>query len=77
MNKCIILSLLIWSDEAILNGLQWTAMLDEQFKRNYEKDRDILWQFFGSQTGFMRTYPATSWHDHGHVDLFDVRRQSW
>ena len=62
----------------ILNGLRWTEALDEQFKRNHEKDPQILWQFFGSQTGLMRSYPASSWDiEPDEVDLFDVRRQAW
>ncbi|XP_076448654.1 voltage-dependent calcium channel subunit alpha-2/delta-2-like [Babylonia areolata] len=64
-------------DTEILNGLKWTEALDKQFKLNYEKDQEILWQFFGSQSGFMRTYPASVWNTHNEVDLFDVRRQSW
>ncbi|XP_070192583.1 voltage-dependent calcium channel subunit alpha-2/delta-1-like isoform X2 [Littorina saxatilis] len=64
-------------DIDILNGLQWTAALDEQFKKNFQRDPQMLWQFFGCQTGFMRTYPASKWNTHGDVDLFDVRRQSW
>nr|KAG5695029.1 hypothetical protein BaRGS_015853 [Batillaria attramentaria] len=62
---------------SILNGLNWTADLNEQFKKNYKQDPQMLWQFFGSQTGFMRTYPASRWNKRGSVDLFDVRRQSW
>ncbi|KAK3762798.1 hypothetical protein RRG08_040494 [Elysia crispata] len=60
----------------ILNGLNWTAALDEQFKKNAQNDDQILWQYFGSQSGFMRTYPATPWPKKK-VDLYDVRRQSW
>ncbi|XP_025106783.1 voltage-dependent calcium channel subunit alpha-2/delta-2-like isoform X3 [Pomacea canaliculata] len=64
-------------DSDILNGLNWTSQLDEQFMKNLQNDRTMLWQYFGSQTGFMRTYPASRWETHGDVDLFDVRRQSW
>ncbi|GFO07404.1 voltage-dependent calcium channel subunit alpha-2/delta-2-like [Plakobranchus ocellatus] len=60
----------------ILNGLNWTDALDEQFKINARNDPEILWQYFGSQSGFMRTYPATPW-PRKKVDLYDVRRQSW
>ncbi|CAG5136255.1 unnamed protein product, partial [Candidula unifasciata] len=60
----------------ILNGLNWTAALEDQFKKNQEEDPDILWQYFGSQTGFLRTYPAAEWR-RDEVDLYDVRRQSW
>ncbi|CAG5128291.1 unnamed protein product, partial [Candidula unifasciata] len=60
----------------ILNGLNWTAGLDEQFKKNQEEDPDMLWQYFGSQSGFLRFYPAALWPSKG-VDLYDVRRRSW
>ncbi|XP_064607432.1 voltage-dependent calcium channel subunit alpha-2/delta-2-like [Liolophura sinensis] len=61
----------------ILNGLKWTADLDKVFQENREKDPDLLWQFFGSQTGFMRTMPASRWRCFGEVDLYDVRRRPW
>ncbi|XP_041349649.1 voltage-dependent calcium channel subunit alpha-2/delta-2-like [Gigantopelta aegis] len=64
-------------DAEILNGLKWTADLDTAFKDNYDEDEEILWQYFGSKTGFMRTFPASSWKMHGKVDMYDVRRQSW
>ncbi|XP_059148608.1 voltage-dependent calcium channel subunit alpha-2/delta-2-like isoform X3 [Physella acuta] len=63
-------------DIDILNGLNWSAALDEQFIDNFNSDPEILWQYFGSQTGFMRTFPAAQWPLNG-VDLYDVRRQSW
>ena len=51
----------------ILNGLAWTSDLEEQWKLNKEEDPDLLWQFFGSQSGIMRNYPCKSikqseWH---------------
>ncbi|XP_067684840.1 voltage-dependent calcium channel subunit alpha-2/delta-2-like isoform X4 [Haliotis asinina] len=64
-------------DLEILNGLNWTAQLDKVFEENYRKDPEILWQYFGSQAGFMRTYPGSAWKERGEVDLYDVRRQSW
>ncbi|CAL1541794.1 unnamed protein product [Lymnaea stagnalis] len=63
-------------DIDILNGLNWTASLEEQFKENFNNDPDILWQYFGSHTGFMRTFPTAAWPT-TRVDLYDVRRQSW
>ncbi|XP_071083227.1 voltage-dependent calcium channel subunit alpha-2/delta-2-like isoform X5 [Haliotis cracherodii] len=64
-------------DLEILNGLNWTSQLDKVFEENYKKDPEILWQYFGSQAGFMRTYPGGAWKNRGQVDLYDVRRQSW
>lgn len=64
-------------DIDILNGLQWSAKLDTVFATNYKRNDNLLWQYFGSQSGFMRTYPASRWRKHGSVDLFDVRRRPW
>ncbi|KAL4227116.1 hypothetical protein ACF0H5_015089 [Mactra antiquata] len=64
-------------DIQILNGLKWSAHLDKTFVENYENDEEILWQYFGSQTGFMRTLPASRWDTGDEVDLYDVRRRPW
>ncbi|GAB1597394.1 voltage-dependent calcium channel subunit alpha-2/delta-2 isoform X4, partial [Argonauta hians] len=61
----------------ILKGLGWSAQLDKVFEENYKKNKKLLWQYFGSQSGFMRMYPASRWRTHGSVDLFDVRRRPW
>lgn len=47
-----------FSDSEILNGLNWTASLDEIFKENWRNDPNLRWQYFGSFFGFMRVYPA-------------------
>ncbi|KAL5014757.1 hypothetical protein ScPMuIL_009027 [Solemya velum] len=64
-------------DIEILNGLQWTSALDDIFYKNWQADENILWQYFGSQTGFMRTFPASYWDTADSVDLYDVRRRPW
>ncbi|XP_052779430.1 voltage-dependent calcium channel subunit alpha-2/delta-2-like isoform X2 [Mya arenaria] len=64
-------------DKEILNGLKWSAALDEVFYENYQNDPEILWQYFGSQSGFMRTLPASRWNTGEEVDLYDVRRRPW
>ncbi|XP_071440117.1 voltage-dependent calcium channel subunit alpha-2/delta-2-like isoform X2 [Hetaerina americana] len=62
----------------ILNGLKWTSLLNEAFKENLQLDPSLRWQYFGSQRGFMRVYPALRWPEIPNLpDLFDVRRQSW
>ncbi|KAK2144770.1 hypothetical protein LSH36_732g00005 [Paralvinella palmiformis] len=62
----------------ILNGLAWTSRLDEQWKKNLEEDPHLLWQYFGSQTGLMRNYPANIWIEDPNIpDLYDVRRRPW
>ena len=57
MLNCNLESILL-PDVEILNGLEWSAKLDKVFKENADRDPEILWQYFGSQTGFMRTLPG-------------------
>ncbi|XP_051547104.1 voltage-dependent calcium channel subunit alpha-2/delta-1-like [Myxocyprinus asiaticus] len=65
----------------ILNELNWTAALDEVFKKNKEDDPSLLWQVFGSATGLARYFPASPWVDTRNtpkkIDLYDVRRRPW
>ncbi|XP_044136055.1 voltage-dependent calcium channel subunit alpha-2/delta-1 isoform X7 [Bufo gargarizans] len=65
----------------VLNELNWTAALDEVFKENYNEDKTLLWQVFGSATGLARYYPASPWVDKSRtpnkIDLYDVRRRPW
>ncbi|KAM4747232.1 voltage-dependent calcium channel subunit alpha-2/delta-1 isoform 2-T2 [Rhinophrynus dorsalis] len=65
----------------VLNELNWTAALDEVFKKNREEDETLLWQVFGSATGLARYYPASPWVDKSRtpnkIDLYDVRRRPW
>ncbi|XP_061187706.1 voltage-dependent calcium channel subunit alpha-2/delta-2-like isoform X2 [Saccostrea echinata] len=64
-------------DPDILNALKWSHALDKVFRENYDNDKEILWQYFGSQTGFMRSFPASMWKMTDDVDLYDVRRRPW
>ena len=64
-------------DIDILNDLRWSSAMDEIWKKNRERDPDILWQYFGSQKGVMRSFPASKWKTTGPVDLYDVRRRPW
>ncbi|XP_075201335.1 voltage-dependent calcium channel subunit alpha-2/delta-1 isoform X4 [Anomaloglossus baeobatrachus] len=65
----------------VLNELNWTAALDEVFKKNQNEDETLLWQVFGSATGLARYYPASPWVDKSRtpnkIDLYDVRRRPW
>ncbi|XP_073694950.1 voltage-dependent calcium channel subunit alpha-2/delta-1a [Garra rufa] len=65
----------------ILNELNWTAALDDVFKKNKEDDPSLLWQVFGSATGLARYFPASPWVDTrstpNKIDLYDVRRRPW
>ncbi|CAH3179392.1 unnamed protein product [Porites evermanni] len=62
----------------IVNGIQWTSSLDGVFDRNSHDDPTSSWQYFGSDKGFMRVYPAKPWDTSpSQVDLFDARRRPW
>ncbi|XP_042147326.1 voltage-dependent calcium channel subunit alpha-2/delta-1 [Ixodes scapularis] len=65
-------------DAEVLNGLKWSQALDEAFRQNAGKDPDLLWQYFGSEVGYMRMFPANRWKvAPGKPDLFDVRMRPW
>ncbi|XP_068702890.1 voltage-dependent calcium channel subunit alpha-2/delta-1-like isoform X2 [Montipora foliosa] len=62
----------------IVNGISWTSGLDEIFNANRHDDPTLSWQYFGSDKGFMRTYPARRWDSSpSQVDLFDARQRPW
>ncbi|XP_025423406.1 voltage-dependent calcium channel subunit alpha-2/delta-3 isoform X3 [Sipha flava] len=60
----------------VIKAIKWSEHLDETFKKNYEKDPRLSWQYFGSTTGFMRQYPAMEWPNKP-VDLYDCRMRPW
>ncbi|XP_022109124.1 voltage-dependent calcium channel subunit alpha-2/delta-1-like isoform X3 [Acanthaster planci] len=70
----------IWvGDKTILNGINATNSIDEVFRENYQKDPQLLWQYFGSADGFYRSYPAAKWMTttEPEKDQYDVRRRGW
>ncbi|KAI5745508.1 hypothetical protein M8J76_011580 [Diaphorina citri] len=64
-------------------GLMWSEGLDEVFRENYMADPTLLWQYFGSAKGFLRTYPALKWMSADKEDapaedlIFDCRNRQW
>jgi hypothetical protein len=42
----------------IVNGIKWSEALNEEFLKNEKADPSIAWQYFASNTGFMRVYPG-------------------
>ncbi|XP_034938362.1 voltage-dependent calcium channel subunit alpha-2/delta-3 isoform X2 [Chelonus insularis] len=60
----------------VIKAIKWSEELDQTFINNYEHDPTLSWQYFGSATGFMRQYPATTWNPKP-VDLFDCRTRGW
>lgn len=60
--------------------LMWSNNLDDVFVNNYDADPALSWQYFGSETGVLRHYPAKSWEDRdtsSSVDVYDCRKRSW
>lgn len=48
--------------------------------KNYKADPALAWQYFGSETGVLRHFPAKSWEDRdtsSTVDVYDCRKRSW
>ncbi|KAI4468323.1 voltage-dependent calcium channel subunit alpha-2/delta-related [Holotrichia oblita] len=58
-------------------AIQWSEKLDEVFRKNYESDPALSWQYFGSSTGIMRNYPAMRWAAGDEKDDFDCRVRTW
>ena len=62
----------------MVNAIAWSKKLDGTFEDNYERDPSLSWQYFGSNTGFMRQYPAMKWLlDEKDPDLYDCRMRDW
>ncbi|KAK7495559.1 hypothetical protein BaRGS_00013257 [Batillaria attramentaria] len=62
----------------ILNGVQWTENLTQQFIKNSKVDPTLTWQYFCSSDGFFRVYPGMQWpRDPEKVDIFDCRMRKW
>lgn len=56
--------------------IQWSEILDEVFTQNYQSDPALSWQYFGSNVGIMRHFPAMSWNRNV-TDTYDCRKRSW
>ena len=50
----------VLTDPEIVNGLNWSSIVDDTFRRNAEDDPTLGWQYFAAQTGFMRLYPSVT-----------------
>lgn len=62
------------------NVLIWSERLDDVMVANYRNDPALSWQYFGSETGVLRHFPAKSWEDRdtsSSVDVYDCRKRSW
>lgn len=53
-----ILFCVLMSGPEVIEDIQWSKKLDPIFSANYAADPTLTWQYFGSNKGFMRTYPG-------------------
>ncbi|CAK9300418.1 unnamed protein product [Gordionus sp. m RMFG-2023] len=65
-------------DIEVLNNIAWSDKLNKVFFDNYNRDRTLIWQYFGSETGFFRMFPGIKWElDKSNIDLYDCRVKDW
>ena len=55
----------------VINDVKWSEGLTQVFRNNLAFDPNLSWQFFGSNNGFVRVWPASKWR----VPLF-VKREN-
>ncbi|KAJ1359578.1 Voltage-dependent calcium channel unc-36 [Parelaphostrongylus tenuis] len=63
----------------LLRKIQWSE-IDEVYRTQREETRDLAFQLFCSESGYMRFFPAASWfwdNHEDHLDLFDCRNTQW
>ena len=63
---------MIVTDVKIQNSLAWTSDLDLIWKENKKTDDSLLWQYFGSETGILRSYPGNWCHIASILRLFQI-----
>ncbi|XP_035206488.1 voltage-dependent calcium channel subunit alpha-2/delta-3-like isoform X2 [Stegodyphus dumicola] len=61
----------------VLNAIKWSEKLNPTFQNNFMYDPSLIWQFFGSATGFLRLFPATKWRVLEGPDMYDCRMRPW
>lgn len=65
-------------DPQIMNDIIWSEKLTTTFKENFIKNPKLTNQFFASQAGFLRLFPAQKWQvKHDDPDLYDARMRPW
>ncbi|RWS06199.1 voltage-dependent calcium channel subunit alpha-2/delta-3-like protein 2, partial [Dinothrombium tinctorium] len=72
---------------SIMNGVRWAENLTKVFLNNKQHDRDLSWQFFCSNDGFLQLHPAAKWRmpqyllkedeEKPPLDLYDCRLRNW
>lgn len=62
----------------VMNAIAWSDGLTNVFRNNYVRNPKLTNQYFASQNGFMRLYPAQKWQiDRDDPDLYDARMRPW
>ncbi|KAK0398080.1 hypothetical protein QR680_002419 [Steinernema hermaphroditum] len=63
----------------VLQKIEWSD-IDQHYRSNQERVKDLSFQMFCSESGFMRYFPAAPWvwESKGEeLDLFDCRNTEW
>uniref|UniRef100_A0A1I8BDN2 VWFA domain-containing protein n=1 Tax=Meloidogyne hapla TaxID=6305 RepID=A0A1I8BDN2_MELHA len=66
-------------DPELLQRIRWSD-IDQQYRRNREQLKDLNFQKFCSDSGFMRFFPSAPWlweDRQSELDLFDCRNTEW
>lgn len=62
----------------VMNGIAWSDQLTKVFRDNFVRNPKLTNQYFASQTGFMRLFPAQKWQiARSDPDLYDARMRPW
>lgn len=62
----------------VMNGLIWSDGLTSVFKNNMVRNPKLTNQYFASQSGFLRLFPAQKWQiAQTDPDLYDARMRPW
>lgn len=65
-------------DYEVMNGIAWSDPLTKVFRDNFIRNPKLTNQYFSSQNGFMRLYPAQKWPiPRTDPDLYDARMRPW
>lgn len=65
-------------DTTVMNGIAWSDGLTKVFKDNFVRNPKLTNQYFASQSGFLRLYPAQPWQiPKAQPDLYDGRMRPW
>jgi hypothetical protein len=66
-------------DPYLLERIEWSN-IDQLYRRNRERLKDLSFQKFCSESGFMRYFPAAPWiydQKEAELDMFDCRSNEW